>query len=476
MKDVLKKRKEQKENSIIKKIVQPDETVEKFVENEIEEVEEKEDKSDDPNWMDIGTWSNDMAAFAMNNTDSNVTKIRYSSPTSWMVQSDNESSIFSDVDSDDGVLRNGEHPSSLRIEFRNTYLAEAVDENYSKPNKLSLFKNNEIRSWSWNDNYNCVTENYSSQIDAKLTNLYYKKDEAIIINRETKHRTIIDNSPSLKLPWVLDSDTGYGLPDINILSNTVSLESFDKNLTENKIYIEKNEIKNEVSTDNTHNSINAVDDVQAETFSFDFQPNLSDHPGPSPSVLLQALTMSNANDGINLERLETIGDSFLKYAITAYLYCTHDSVHEGKLSHLRSKQVSNLNLYRLGKLKMFGERMISSKFEPHDNWLPPCYFVPHKLEKALIDAGIPTNLWNMVTLPTFKDPTDKEIEEAIKQFKDGISNDRNIENTPLFVPYNLVTQHSIPDKSIADCVEALIGIVNMIISIFLKIKICFCFC
>ena len=75
-------------------------------------------------------------------------------------------------------------------------------------------------------------------------------------------------------------------------------------------------------------------------FSFDAQPNLEGHPGPSPSVILQALTMTNANDGIDLERLETLGDSFLKYAITTYLYCTYDNIHEGKLSHLRSKQVS----------------------------------------------------------------------------------------------------------------------------------------
>ncbi len=34
--------------------------------------------------------------------------------------------------------------------------------------------------------------------------------------------------------------------------------------------------------------------------------------GPSPSSILQALTMSNASDGFNLERLETVGDSFLK--------------------------------------------------------------------------------------------------------------------------------------------------------------------
>jgi dsRNA-specific ribonuclease len=50
--------------------------------------------------------------------------------------------------------------------------------------------------------------------------------------------------------------------------------------------------------------------------------------------------MSNASDGINLERLETVGDSFLKYAVTVYLYCTFTDMHEGKLSFGRSKEVS----------------------------------------------------------------------------------------------------------------------------------------
>ncbi|CAH2083346.1 unnamed protein product [Euphydryas editha] len=162
-------------------------------------------------------------------------------------------------------------------------------------------------------------------------------------------------------------------------------------------------------------------------FDFDYQPNLEGHPGPSPSVILQALTMSNANDGINLERLETIGDSFLKFAITAYLYCAHPAVHEGKLSHMRSKQVSNLNLYRLGRNKRLGARMIASKFEPHDNWLPPCHQPPPTLQ--------PT-----VTADT----------------KD-LQSEAPVDSSGCFIPYNLITQHSIPDKSIADCVEALIG-------------------
>lgn len=219
-------------------------------------------------------------------------------------------------------------------------------------------------------------------------------------------------------------------------------------------------------------------------FSFDYQPDLSTHPGPSPSIILQALTMSNANDGINLERLETIGDSFLKYAITTYLYLTYENVHEGKLSHLRSKQVSNLNLYRLGRRKILGESMIATKFEPHDNWLPPCYYVPKELEQALIAAKIPACHWNLADLPNIKQLSSEEICRLVKERAEEMgllddeddsdesfislvetndvvnempANTENPEDFPCFIPYNLVTQHSIPDKSIADCVEALIG-------------------
>lgn len=172
------------------------------------------------------------------------------------------------------------------------------------------------------------------------------------------------------------------------------------------------------ATEICENGLNSAEldgDAMEKTFSFDRQPNLNNHPGPSPSIILQALTMSNANDGINLERLETIGDSFLKYAITTYLYCTYENVHEGKLSHLRSRQVSNLNLYRLGRRKMLGERMIATKFEPHDNWLPPCYYVPKDLEKALIEAKIPACYWEDARLLDVKELSVDEICQLLKK-------------------------------------------------------------
>lgn len=65
--------------------------------------------------------------------------------------------------------------------------------------------------------------------------------------------------------------------------------------------------------------------------------------GPNPGLILQALTLSNASDGFNLERLEMLGDSFLKHAITTYLFCTYPDAHEGRLSYMRSKKVSSNN-------------------------------------------------------------------------------------------------------------------------------------
>lgn len=46
--------------------------------------------------------------------------------------------------------------------------------------------------------------------------------------------------------------------------------------------------------------------------------------------------------------------------------------------------------------------MIATKFEPHDNWLPPCYYVPRDLEKALIQAGLPACHWNSADLPSLR--------------------------------------------------------------------------
>lgn len=118
---------------------------------------------------------------------------------------------------------------------------------------------------------------------------------------------------------------------------------------------------------------------------------------------------------------------------------------------------------------MLGESMIATKFEPHDNWLPPCYYVPKELEQALIESGVPSALWNQADIPTLQAVNPNEITQLVKETEEKLvimkseldKNEsrlsNNLDNLRCFIPYNLITQHSIPDKSIADCVEALIG-------------------
>lgn len=232
----------------------------------------------------------------------------------------------------------------------------------------------------------------------------------------------------------------------------------------------------------------ADDDICPEPLiSLDEDTNLSTFIGPSPCEILQALTMSNANDFFSLERLETIGDSFLKYAITVYLYCQYPGIHEGKLSYLRSKQVSNYNLYRLGKRKGLAECMISTKFEPYENWLPPGYVINeerrkgpvpkvfvtplsiHKSSSTLFSnqksfdsqhSGGDRRIRRTNTEPDLELKFQTELEEAdqIARAKDEefLKGDRS-EAQQNFIPYSLQLHHCLPDKSIADCMEALIG-------------------
>ncbi|PAA94453.1 hypothetical protein BOX15_Mlig011615g1, partial [Macrostomum lignano] len=103
---------------------------------------------------------------------------------------------------------------------------------------------------------------------------------------------------------------------------------------------------------------------------------------PSSADLLQCLTASNAGDLMNLERLETVGDSLLKFAVTVSLYCTNPGLHEGGLTQLRSRQVSNSHLYLCAAAKGLGELIVANKFEPRENWLPPGLVLKQQQQQA----------------------------------------------------------------------------------------------
>ena len=144
--------------------------------------------------------------------------------------------------------------------------------------------------------------------------------------------------------------------------------------------------------------------------------------GPDNALLLQALTPKGAKDSINLERLETLGDSFLKLSTSVFLFCDRPIDHEGKLTCSRAHRVENFNLYLLAKQRGITGLVFSTAFEPRQMWPPPGFIFQED--------------------PTGTENRNGTGDAALNQLTDR---DRH---------YNY---RRLSDKGVADCVESLIG-------------------
>ena len=129
----------------------------------------------------------------------------------------------------------------------------------------------------------------------------------------------------------------------------------------------------------------ATSDGLSESFqALSLDSVISKDSAPPPGLLLQALTTAKAHHGYDLETLETLGDSLLKFAVGLTLYWTHTESDEGELSQKRSALVSNSSLSKRGEKLNLSQKIMNERFVPYEstvdtvktaNWLPPCYKV-----------------------------------------------------------------------------------------------------
>ena len=134
---------------------------------------------------------------------------------------------------------------------------------------------------------------------------------------------------------------------------------------------------------------------------------------PDSAFVLQALTTTHSGDAFNLERLEMLGDAFLKLAVSLHLYCTYHDKDEGKLTLRKVRQISNLALFR------GAERTSLAGFQQS------------------------TQLARDVWCPT---GCQQSTAESVSAEHQGLGSGRDKCNTQV-----------IADKSVADSMEALIG-------------------
>lgn len=123
-----------------------------------------------------------------------------------------------------------------------------------------------------------------------------------------------------------------------------------------------NGIKNleyKLTTDEFLKSDDIIEDDTAKVDRSILAPLKFDSFEPAPQQsrvepLLHALTLTKAQDLYDLERYETVGDSYLKFITTNVLY-NRMTGGEGQLTLLRSALVSNKSLCKLAKSKRLGE-------------------------------------------------------------------------------------------------------------------------
>lgn len=145
--------------------------------------------------------------------------------------------------------------------------------------------------------------------------------------------------------------------------------------------------------------------------------------------ILKALTTASAGDVFSLEKVEILGDAFLKFSVSFYLFYKHPERHEGFLTAAKNFIINNRNLYYCGLKTGIPGLMKPFKFH-QNNWLPP-----------LITTS------------------------EILNFK---PNPKVTERKPRFYSHR---EQPISDKSIADCIEALLGVCSVSLGIQESFKI-----
>ncbi|XP_077223182.1 dicer-like 4 isoform X2 [Tasmannia lanceolata] len=145
------------------------------------------------------------------------------------------------------------------------------------------------------------------------------------------------------------------------------------------------------------------------------------------SLVLQALTTEKCLERFSLERLEVLGDVFLKYVVSRHVFLSYESLDEGQLTRKRSSIVNNSHLYELA---------IRKKLQVYirDEWFDPRHFFA---------LGRPCNVI-----------CNKDTEKTVHfQRENG-----NIEDGADAIDVKCSKRHHwLQRKTIADVVEALVG-------------------
>ncbi|KAL5998516.1 hypothetical protein ACLOJK_009459 [Asimina triloba] len=124
--------------------------------------------------------------------------------------------------------------------------------------------------------------------------------------------------------------------------------------------------------------------------------------------VLEALTTKTCQEEFSLESLETLGDSFLKYAASQQLFRDHKDHHEGLLSTKKDKMISNNTLFALGCKRELQGFIRNECFDPK-HWTVPGDYSGYFWEEEMFSS---MNIYKMGTR-NFKRKVVADVVEAL---------------------------------------------------------------
>lgn len=162
-----------------------------------------------------------------------------------------------------------------------------------------------------------------------------------------------------------------------------------------------------------------------------------------------------SHDVFNLERLETLGDSYLKFITSLFLYHSFPTFTEGQLTSLKGKIIGNRNLYYSGIKKCLPGRLKIDEFVPMSTFIVPAYTVFRPLQKKLLDGNIRSTILHEFSIPE-PEKIDGDISTDTKDKIEKIILAMNPDEKQSDLEFYFGIQ-MVSDKTVADSIEALIG-------------------
>ncbi|KAL0708763.1 hypothetical protein Bca4012_075189 [Brassica carinata] len=147
--------------------------------------------------------------------------------------------------------------------------------------------------------------------------------------------------------------------------------------------------------------------------------------------VLEAITTKKCQDQFHLESLETLGDSFLKYAVCQHLFQEYHTHHEGLLSSIKDGMISNVTLCKFGCDQKLQGFIRNECFEPK-GWMVP---------------GQSSAAYGLVN---------DHLSESTNMYIPRIARRKNMYIARRKNMY-IARRRNLKRKSVADVVEALIG-------------------